>query len=160
MPNRKNPVPPKKFGSRQTDAVRRKKIENAAIDFVKEYFGVGGKGLGYEIKSKEQENVGYDLLVWKGDVTLCVEVKGRSGDSVEADFSRNECNVIKSHEVRKFEDGDYRICIVTDALNERQNRELHHYSWWPDKKKWIRVDGSEQLYFQPSGAMSASTNQN
>lgn len=146
----------KPSSGRQQDPELRKKIEIAAVKCVLDHFGNGRMGLGYEIISREEENVGYDLLMNKGDVTLCVEVKGRSIDDVVADFSPNESRTIRAHETGKFEDGDYRVCIVTDALEKRGKRRLHHFSWWPEKKKWIKVDGSEELYFHPSGATLAT----
>ena len=132
---------------------RKKTIEIAAVKYVCEHFGSGPNGLGYKIESREDENVGYDLLISKGELTLCVEVKGRSGDGVIAEFSRNESRVICKHEHGKFIDGDYRVCIVTDALNENGKRRLHHFSWWPEKRAWIDVDGSRRLHFHPSGAL-------
>lgn len=137
------------------DQERKKKIERAAVDYVRAHFGSGPKGLGYNIESRESDGVGYDLLMTKGDVTLCVEVKGRSKDEVIAEFSRNESQTIQKVEKGRFEEGDYRVCIVTDALNEGGNRRLHHFSWWKEKNSWIKVDGSERLAFSPSGSTVA-----
>lgn len=147
VPMKKRPRPMQVAG-RQLDLQRRKKIENAAVKFVSDHFG----RLGYAIESREKDNVGYDLLTTKGDVMLCVEVKGRSISNVVADFSPNESRAIKAHQDGKFKDGEYRVCIVTDALNESKRQHLHHFSWWRGVKKWIKVDGSEVLNFRPSGA--------
>ena len=76
----------------------KEEIEKAAVKHVCKYFGTGGNGLEYRIKSRENDNVGYDLLMTKGDVTICVEVKGRSGNDVVAEFSRNESRVIAEHQ--------------------------------------------------------------
>ena len=141
---------------RAQDQKRKRRIEKAAVKHVCKHFGTGRKGLGYRIKSREGDSVGYDLLMTKGDITLCVEVKGRSGNEVVADFSRNESQVITEHQGGRFADGDYRVCIVTDALNEYGQRLLHHFSWWQEKKAWIEVDGSRTLHFRPSGATIAS----
>ena len=138
------------------DQERKKEIEKAAVDYVCAYFGSGPKGLGFKIESRENENVGYDLFMTKGDVTLCVEVKGRSRDEVTAEFSRNESQTIQKVQKGRFAVGDYRVCIVTDALDERDNRTLHHFSWWKGKKRWIKVDGSEGLAFSPSGSTVAT----
>ena len=100
----------------EQDQARKKKIERAAVEFVRAHFGSGPNGLGYEIESREDESIGYDLLMTKGDVILCVEVKGRSSDDVVAEFSRNESRIIQEVQKGRFEDGDYRVCIVTDAL--------------------------------------------
>ena len=141
---------------RGQDQERKKRIEKAAVEHVCKHFGVGRNGLGYKIESRENDNVGYDLRMTKGDVTLCVEVKGRSIDDVVAEFSRNESRVIQEHQRGRFEDGDYRVCIVTDALNEHAQRRLHHFSWWSQRKAWIEVDGSRKLRFDPSGATIAT----
>ena len=141
---------------RKQDQDRKRKIERVAVKRVRAHFGTGNGGLGYEITSVESEGSGFDLLMTKGDVTLCVEVKGRSGDEVTAEFSSNESLTIVNHQKGNFERGDYRVCIVTDALNERGNREIHHFSWWPNKNEWINVEGSsEKLQFHPSGATVA-----
>ena len=141
---------------RGQDQIRKRRIEKAAVKHVCKHFGTGRKGLGYWIESREKDGVGYDLLMTKGDVTLCVEVKGRSGNEVMAEFSPNESRVITDHENGAFTDGDYRVCIVTDALNEHSQRRLHHFSWWQEKRAWIEVDGSQTLRFHPSGATIAS----
>ena len=111
------PGRPKKgpAGPRQ-DPERRRQIEQAAVTFVQDYFGKKPNGLGYEIKDRQRENVGYDLLMSKCDLTLCVEVKGRSGDEVLAEFTRNESRAVQEAQKGKFGDGDYRVCIVNDAL--------------------------------------------
>ena len=156
------PLKPQRAGQPRSrlgqDQERKKKIEKAAVDYVRNYFGPGSNGLGYEIESREGEAVGYDLLMTKGDVTLCVEVKGRSKDEVVAEFTRNESQTIQKVEKGRFEDGDYRVCIVTDALDEGGNRTLHHFSWWKEKNGWIKVDGSERLIFGPSGSTVGMVN--
>jgi len=141
---------------RGQDQERKKRIERAAVEYVCKHFGGGRGRLGYKIESRENDNVGYDLRMIQGDVTLCIEVKGRSTNDVVAEFSRNESGVIKEHERGRFEDGDYRVCIVTDALNEHGQRQLHHFSWWSQKKAWIEVDGSRRLKFDPSGSTIAT----
>ena len=148
--------PGKNASGRGQDQERKRKIERAAVKRVRTHFGTRKGGLGYEIASVESEGAGFDLLMTKGDVTLCVEVKGRSVDEVAAEFSRNESQTIVDHQEGGFERGDYRVCIVTDALNERGNSTIHHFSWWADRKKWIDVEGSSaELRFRPSGATVA-----
>ena len=141
---------------RGQDQLRKRRIEKAAVKHVCKHFGTGRRGLGYRIESREKDGVGYDLIMTKGDVTLCVEVKGRSGNEVVAEFSPNESRVITEHQSGRFTDGDYRVCIVTDTLNEHSQRRLHHFSWWQEKRAWIEVDGSQTLHFRPSGATIAS----
>lgn len=141
---------------RGQDQERKKKIEIIAVEYVWKHFGTGPGGLGYKIISREGENIGYDLLATKeGDPDLCIEVKGRSVDNVSAEFSRNESRVVREHQDGEFGDGDYRVCIVTDALSENGKRQLHHFRWWQERGVWIDVDGSRKLDFHPSGATVA-----
>ena len=134
---------------------RKREIENAAVSYVCACFGKKRGGLGFSIKSRELENVGYDLLMQKGKLSLCAEVKGRSKDDVVAEFSSNESRSIQKVQKGTFQDGEYRVCIVTDALNERGMRRLHVFSWWEEEKDWIKLDGSERLIFSPSGSTVA-----
>jgi hypothetical protein len=115
--------PARPRGSHQPDPERRKEIEKAAVKLVRGHFD----GLGYDLQTVESENCGYDLLATRGDAVLCIEVKGRSGAEVAADFTFNEFDKIKLEQKGKFEDGSYRICIVTDALNENGGATLHHF---------------------------------
>ena len=125
------------------------------MDYVRAHFGSEPKGLGFKVESRETEGVGYDLLMTKGDCTLCVEVKGRSSDEVSADFSRGESRAVLDVQEGRFEDGEYRVCIVTDALNEHDKRKLHHFRWSKKKKSWIEVESSQRLVFCPSGSTVA-----
>ena len=76
-------------------------------------------------------------------------MKGRSGPAVAADFSANEFDKIKDFERGRFDDGIYRICIVTSAL--QKNRQTHHFDYvrpvkkkgkgyWYDPRGRIRLD--------------------
>ncbi|GBR01194.1 protein NO VEIN domain-containing protein [Asaia lannensis] len=107
----------------QPDPEKRKEIEDAAMRIVTEHFKV----LGYNVDDVSIENRGYDLVAVQGDATLCIEVKGRSGSAVVADFTFNEFDKIRLEQRGKFLDGSYRICIVTDALGERGSQKLHHF---------------------------------
>ena len=134
------PTPRPRPGHIQPDIKRRQKIETAAMEAVQAHF----RGLDYDVNDVSAENLGYDLLATCGDEVLCIEVKGRSGTDVIADFTFNEYDQIKLEERRKFPDGSYRICIVTDALNEGPGAELHHFSCWPvssTQGEWRRVGG-------------------
>lgn len=119
-------VAPKRMqgsGRHEPDPERRKKIETASMNFVINHF----EAMNYVVKDVSEKNVGYDLIATKGDTTLCIEVKGRSGTEITADFTFNEFDKIRLEECGKFNDGSYRICIVTDALNEESKIKLHHF---------------------------------
>ncbi|GAA0589290.1 protein NO VEIN domain-containing protein [Caenispirillum bisanense] len=137
-------------GKGPVDAKLRKEIEEAAVQHVWSHF----EQLGFAIEDLQKDCVGYDLLATKGDEILCVEVKGRSGSEPVADFTPNEFDAIKRHQRNKFEDGCYRICIVTDALIKPQ---LHHFAYWrPEesgrKGQWRSIDGRLQLQLDPQTA--------
>jgi uncharacterized protein DUF3883 len=115
----------KPHGSRQPDPERRREIEEAAIKVVSKHF----KKRKYLVEDCQRDKCGYDLMATKGDAILCIEVKGRSGVDVIADFTINEYASIRREQAGKFADGSYRICIVTDALSESKGAKLHHF-WY------------------------------
>ncbi|QQV79259.1 DUF3883 domain-containing protein (plasmid) [Sphingomonas aliaeris] len=102
-PDRDNdPVDPLRgFGTPE----HRKKVEEAAVTAaVREL-----KKLGYTSRSREKENVGYDLeAVHKNGSALHVEVKGTSGAEPRLFMTRNE------HDYR--EAPEWRLAMVVDAL--------------------------------------------
>ena len=140
-------------GGYQADVERRKKIEIAAIEHVTRHFA---DNLKYHVESREPDNKGYDLYARNGDIELCIEVKGRSGPEVVADFSFNEYEKICLHQKGRFTDGDYRICIVTDALGEIDAPNLHHFRWWPEQKIWLNSDNGAELKLEPRQAARAT----
>lgn len=140
----------------QRNSERRKAIEQAAIDLVWEHF----EGAKYSIEDLQKFNVGYDLRAIRGDEILCIEVKGRSGTDVIADFTVNEYDHIRMAAAGTYTKGhSYRICIVTDALEEGPGAELHHFRCWRQKGEdaaWRRVDGSGELIFEDRVAARGS----
>lgn len=141
----------------QPDPERRKEIEDTAMRIVTDHF----EALGYYVDDVSATKLGYDLVAVQGDATLCIEVKGRSGSAVVADFTFNEFDKIRLEERGKFLDGSYRICIVTDALGELASPKLHHF-WCvtsPDAAKsasrqraWQNIDGEGTLELTPREA--------
>lgn len=141
----------------QPDPERRKDIEDTAMLIVTDHF----EALGYDVDDVSATKLGYDLVAVKGDATLCIEVKGRSGSAVMADFTFNEFDRIRLEERGKFLDGSYRICIVTDALGEGASPKLHHF-WCvttPDAAKsasrlraWQNIDSGVTLELIPREA--------
>ncbi|WP_296104755.1 DUF3883 domain-containing protein [uncultured Agrobacterium sp.] len=149
-----------KRGRHQPDPERRKEIEDEAMGFVTRHF----QGLNFQVDDVSLKNLGYDLCARKGDVTLCIEVKGRSGRHVTADFTFNEFDKIRLEERGKFGDGSYRICIVTDVLNEGIGARLHHF-WYVAptavqkargvKPAWRNIENDQILELLPREAAQA-----
>lgn len=91
---------------KKTDAEHNARVEQAGISVVKQYY----EKLGYEVKSVEKDNVGWDLEVHLQRVKLVVEVKGLSGNVKKIQLTANEYSAFES----KFQ--DYRLAIVSEAL--------------------------------------------
>jgi hypothetical protein len=92
----------------------------------------------------------------KGDNILCIEVKGRSGSDICADFTPHEYDAIQREQKARFADGSYRICIVTNALGEGKRPELHHFTFWREDGEWWSIDGRRKLRFDPVIAARAT----
>ena len=122
---------------KRVDVEKNKHVEVEAIDCTTRYY----RNDGYEVESVEADNLGYDLVAFKNGEVLFIEVKGRSGLEAAADFSPNEARTIRKAEKGKFKDGEYRICIVTNALSDE--RSLHEFRWTSRKRKaaWRSSDG-------------------
>lgn len=145
-------------GRVQVDPERRKGIEDAAVKFVRNHFE---NKLKYKVEDRQQDYCGYDLRATRGDEILCIEVKGRSGKDITADFTINEYETIKKFQSGQFGDGSYRICIVTDALNDANSREMHHFWYLPRQGKrgtgeWRKVNGAAALQLRPLEAARAT----
>ena len=123
------PRPLTKKAKRRVDVENNKRVEDRAIDHVTQHF----VGLGYSVVSVEEQNLGYDLTAQRADITLCIEVKGRSVPDVQAEFSPNETKKMRAFEKGHFADGIYRICIVTDALTAPK---LHDFEYVPEGRYW------------------------
>ena len=105
------PAPPsalrKRRGTpRQSDPALRAKVEKAAIEHVIDHW----PDPGYECKSVELENKGWDLEFTRGARKLLVEVKGCSGDPGQVELTPNEYKAMWDYR------DVYRLAIVTRAL--------------------------------------------
>jgi|GEM_PF-903435 len=98
------------FGSPETN----RKVEQAAISFVKTYYEQNQ----WSVESVESEKCGYDLLCTKNSIQEHVEVKGIQGDLVSFIITNGEVRQSRSDE--KFV-----LCAVTSAL---ANPILHKFS--------------------------------
>ena len=117
--------------SRQTDSEERKKIEVAAVNATREHY----HALGCEVRSRERDNVGWDLDVFKDEeIFRRVEVKGTKSPNVQVDLPPNEYE--KSQVVDL-----YRLAVVRNALNEDCHPVCAIYE--RDGNKWLLVSGEE-----------------
>lgn len=107
------------------DKVKKLRVERAAIENAIDYY----VNRGYDVKSVEKDNVGYDLVASSGTSELLVEVKGTSIDSegVTVNLSPNE---YRTSNLRKKR---YRICIIKDALGTPF---VHEYIWNKESQLW------------------------
>ncbi len=107
----------------QPNLLRRKQIEEIAIEKTASYFST----LGYQVRSVEQDNVGWDLEAIFGRRTLKLEVKGLSDNQIAVELTPNEYAASKKHQE------SYRICVVTNALTDPH---LEIFAYSPDTQKW------------------------
>jgi Protein NO VEIN, C-terminal len=129
----------------QADVEKRRRIEVAAVKAV----GLHLEGSGFTVQSVEKDNLGYDLVATRGDETLHVEVKGRSGRDAVAELSVNEFDCLSRYQCLRKPKEHYRIAIVTDALAKPiihefvmlRGRTSGEISWWT-------LDGQWQLQFE------------
>lgn len=102
-----------------SDPEYNKKIEKIAVDTVIKYY----KKQGYTVKSVEKDNLGYDLIVTKGeDEFFLVEVKGNAAGNTIIRLSPNEFKTLKSNCNR------YIIASVINCDNNRKSPELNIYT--------------------------------
>jgi len=106
-----------KHGSpRQNDPALRAKVEAAAVARVVAHY----ESNGFDCHSVEKDNVGWDIEVARGAVTLLVEVKGCSGAKAEVEVTPNEYRAMR----KKRKRNNYRVAIVTEALKGSRSRLL------------------------------------
>lgn len=91
---------------RQHDVLKRQRVETAAIEMVTQHY----TKLGYEVRSVERDNVGWDLEATLDKRKLRLEVKGLSGSELAAELTPNEYAKMNEHQ------DTFRLCIVTTAL--------------------------------------------
>jgi hypothetical protein len=127
----------------QLDPRKRKKIEDAAIKETICFY----TDLGYTIKDRQDEHVGWDLEAKQGGSVLKLEVKGISSGEMNCELSANEFAHLKKH--RK----DYRICIVVNALEKY--RSLSVYTYVPETRQWEHHQSGAPLIIEPVWVQTA-----
>ncbi len=88
------------------DPESRRKVERAAINFVSTHFSEQR----FQVRSREKENCGYDLLAERGSEVLFLEVKGTSLSVPRFFISRNEYQCATRHPA------EWRLVVVSNAL--------------------------------------------
>jgi len=119
-------------------------IEKAAVNLTWDHY----EALGFEVISVEKDNVGWDLEASKDGRTLLVEVKGHKGNVIQFELTPNEYSQMQNHK------GDYRVCVVRNALNEP---DLIEFFPTEDEEFWYleEVGGSEIVRLQEKIAAKA-----
>lgn len=98
---------------RKVDAEMRAQIESMAVAYAWRRY----EGLGYLLRSVENDNVGWDLECDRGDIRKLVEVKGLQGKTPIVELTPNEWAKMKHHAE------EYELCIVSRALTG--NPDIH-----------------------------------
>lgn len=128
----------------------RKMIEVAAVRHATEFYEsiAGGS---WQIKSVEQDGVGWDLTATRGDEILKIEVKGLSGDVVCVELTPNEFTKMISPEHR----ADYVVYVVTEAGSNKAKSHVFYYNALVSKGKqhiWITEDSRQLKIKELTGA--------
>ena len=95
--------------SRSVDIENRRAVEQSAIDCVWTHY----QNEGYDVKSVEKDNIGYDLEVSNGFSKFCVEVKGLSRNEVHCELTPNEYKYAKCNQ------DNYFLAVVTNARDKK-----------------------------------------
>jgi hypothetical protein len=106
------------------DAEARKQVELAAVKFVTEKY----KRFGYQVTSREKENIGWDLDAAKEHVSLKLEVKGLAQSQISVRISNNEYKSMMNNK------DSYRLCVVTNAI---QQPVLTVFIWDSILRAWV-----------------------
>ncbi|GAB6152866.1 hypothetical protein JCM17380_16160 [Desulfosporosinus burensis] len=118
-----------KFLTKNNDPLERAKVEGIAVELAVDYY----RTQGYEVKSVEKDNVGWDLEGYiNSELFVRIEVKGLSGKAPTFELTPNEYAMMG-----KFKDS-YRLCVVTSALSAPL---LGVYNYSPDIGAWQTDEG-------------------
>jgi hypothetical protein len=97
------------FRPYQPDPRKRIAVEEAAVQETIRHF----TALGFTIRDRQSENVGWDLEAVNGSEVILLEVKGLSGPSINVELTPNEYFHMRSHSQ------NHAICVVVNALAAR-----------------------------------------
>lgn len=121
---------PLKSDSRKfvVDKEIKNEVKRAAINATSNYY----ESYGYDVTSRVQDNVGWDLDVEAGDTYLSIVVKGLAQNEIEFAITTDEFAQMYNTEKRQL-NTNYRICVVTQAL--ASHPEIHVFK--PKGDIWI-----------------------
>lgn len=129
---------------RKINVDEKRKVEESAIKVVTERYKV----LGYNVKSVEKKNKGWDLEASLNNSELLhIEVKGLKYDDLRVHISTNEYSKM-TDPATNF---SYRLCVVLDALSDSPT--LSTFSLINDK--WICQETGLELKFDEQVAAVA-----
>lgn len=115
---------------RQNDVNKRIQVEKSAIELATNYYA---ERYGIEnVKSVEKDNVGWDLEINTGRVTLKIEVKGLSGSQLIVELTPNEYSAFN----KKLD--TYKLFVVTEALSK--NKKFDIFSYQRKGNLWIGIN--------------------
>jgi len=123
-------VKPRPGRAWQPNLKKRLAVEHAAVSAIAKHY----EKAGYVVDFREKENPGWDLEARRKDVSLKLEVKGLSESTGITELTPNEYEMSQQHQ------GDYRICVVTDAL-EKPRLSVFHYS--VSRRGWVDDAGTK-----------------
>lgn len=122
-------------GGRSMDPERRRLIEQTAVEHAMSYYK-SDEGGGWDVVSVESLARGWDLECARGDEALYIEVKGCSGNEVQAELTPNEWAKMTDRGSRQ----DYVLYVVTDCLSEVPLASAFRYH---PRGVWRTMDGRE-----------------
>lgn len=128
------------FRPYQPDPRKRKAVEEAAVQETMRYF----RELGYTIRDRQRENVGWDIEVVKDSEVLFIEVKGVSESDLAIELTPNEYSHMQRHTDR------YVLSVLTDALRDTRSLSLFRCSGGP--AEWRDANGRRLLIMELTGA--------
>ena len=108
------------------DAAHNAWVESEAIAHVR-------KNVAGEFTDRQKDKCGWDLEFKQPGQTLCIEVKGLSGDEIRVELTPNEYIAMNRAMTGNFSEGKYRLAVVTNALIAPRLF-LFEYDSWND---WI-----------------------
>lgn len=111
----------------KVDAKARKKVEEAAVKYVTNEY----QKRGYDITSREKDNVGWDLDATNGKIYLKLEVKGLASSIISVHITSNEKSKMEAYKKH------YRLCVVINAI---KNPQMIVFVWDSSLGKWVSED--------------------
>lgn len=90
--------------------------------------------MGFDIKSVEKENLGWDLEAIYKKTKLRIEVKGLSGSNLSVEITPNEYSMMNEYM------DSYRLCVVINCLN---NSVINIFCFSKEKNCWSNDEGKE-----------------